>query len=46
MTRVHILAGAGIFLFTTMSRPALRPTQPSVQGIVGTLSPGSKVAAA
>jgi len=35
MTRVPFSAGAkkGYFLFTTMSRPALRPTQPCIQGV-------------
>jgi hypothetical protein len=30
--------GLGIFLFTTASRPALRPTQPPIQWIPGALS--------
>jgi len=35
-------AGAGIFLFATMFRPALELTQPPIQWIPGTLSPGAK----
>jgi hypothetical protein len=34
--------GLGIFLFTTMSRPALRSTQPSIQWVPGALSLGVK----
>jgi hypothetical protein len=30
--------GQGIFLFTTESRPALGPTQPSIQWVLGALS--------
>jgi len=30
----------GIFLFTTVSRPALGPTRPPIQGVPGTLSLG------
>jgi len=36
--------GLGIFLFTTVSRTALRPTQPPVQWVPGGSSPGGKVA--
>jgi hypothetical protein len=32
----------GIFLFTTASRPALRPTQPPIQWVPGVLSLGVK----
>jgi hypothetical protein len=31
-----------IFLFSTASRPALGPTQPSIQYVLGALSPGVK----
>jgi hypothetical protein len=34
--------GLGIFLFTTMSRTALGPTQPPIQGVPGALSLGVK----
>jgi hypothetical protein len=34
--------GLGIFLFTTVSRPALEPLQPPFQWITGTLSLGVK----
>jgi hypothetical protein len=34
--------GLGIFLFTTASRPALRPTQPPIQWVPGALSLGLK----
>jgi hypothetical protein len=39
-----ILAGAvmGFFLFTTLSRPVVRPTQPPIQGIMRTLIPEVK----
>jgi len=32
----------GIFLFTTMSRTALGPTQPPIQRVLGALSLGVK----
>jgi hypothetical protein len=35
-------AGAGNFLFDTVSTPALGPTQPPIQGIPGALSLGVK----
>jgi hypothetical protein len=39
--RVRFLAGARIFfLHFTASRPALRPTQSSIQLVLGSLSPG------
>jgi hypothetical protein len=31
-----------IFILTSVSRPALRPTQPPVQWVPGVLSPGDK----
>jgi hypothetical protein len=34
--------GMGIFLFTTVSRPALGPTQPPIQWVPGVLSLGVK----
>jgi hypothetical protein len=34
--------GLGIFLFSTMSRPVLRPTQPPIQWVQGFLSLGVK----
>jgi hypothetical protein len=34
--------GLGIFLFTTVSRMALGPTQPPIQGVPGVLSLGVK----
>jgi hypothetical protein len=34
--------GLGIFLFTTVSRMALRPTQPPIQWVPGALSLGLK----
>jgi hypothetical protein len=34
--------GLGIFLFVTVSRPALGPTQPPIQGVPGALSLGIK----
>jgi hypothetical protein len=44
MTRVQYLAGAimGFFLFATVSRLALGHTQPSIQWILGTLTPRVK----
>jgi len=35
-----------IFLFTTVSRPALGPTQPPVLCVIGVLFPGGKAAGA
>jgi len=32
----------GIFLFSTVSRPTLEPTQPPIQWVLGTCSPGLK----
>jgi hypothetical protein len=34
--------GLGVFLFTTASRMALRPTQPPIQWVPGALSLGIK----
>jgi hypothetical protein len=42
MIGVRIPAGAGNFLFTTASRPALGPTQPPFQWVPGALSLGVK----
>jgi len=39
---VRFPSGAGIFLFVTMSWPALGPTQPHIQWIPGGSFPGSK----
>jgi hypothetical protein len=39
---VRLLAGLGIFLFTIVSRPALKPTQPPIQWVLGALSLGIK----
>jgi len=38
--RAQFPAGAGIFLFTTVSRLALGPIQPLIQWIPGDVSPG------
>jgi hypothetical protein len=35
MTRVQLPGGAGIFLFSAMTRTALGPTQPPIQWVVG-----------
>jgi hypothetical protein len=40
--RVQFLAEAGTFLFFTVSRPALRPTQPPIQWVTGGLPSGVK----
>jgi hypothetical protein len=40
--RVRFPTGAGIFLFTTTSRPAPGPTQPPIQWVPGALSLGVK----
>jgi len=42
MTRVYFRVGAvmGLFLFTTTSRPALGPTQPLIQWVLGLLTWG------
>jgi hypothetical protein len=37
-SRVRLLRGLGIFLFTTASRPVLGPTQPPIQWVTGALS--------
>jgi hypothetical protein len=34
--------GLGIFFFSTVSRPALGPTQPPIQWVLGSFSPGLK----
>jgi len=36
------ITNIGIFLFTTVSRLALRPTQPPIQWVLGALSLGVK----
>jgi hypothetical protein len=41
-TRVRFPAGLGTFLFTTVSRTALGPTQPPIQWVPGALSVGIK----
>jgi hypothetical protein len=38
MTRVQYAVGKGIFLLFTTSRPALEPTQPPTQWVLGALS--------
>jgi hypothetical protein len=43
--RGSITGRVKIFLFSTASRPALRPTQPSIQWVLGAL-PGGKAARA
>jgi len=47
MTGVQFPAGAvmGFFLFATMSRLALGPTQPTIQWVLGVLSVGGSKAA-
>jgi hypothetical protein len=40
--RVRFPAGANFFLFSTASKPALRPTQHPIQWTFGALSPGGK----
>jgi len=44
MTGIHFMAGAGkgYFLFATMSRLALRPTQPPIEWVPWALSPRVK----
>jgi len=42
VSTVRFPAGAGNFLFTTVSRPALGPTQPPIQRVSGALSPEVK----
>jgi hypothetical protein len=37
-TGVRFPAGAGTFFFATVSRPAVRPTQPPIQSVPGALS--------
>jgi hypothetical protein len=39
---VQVPAEAGIFLFTTVTRPVLGPTQPPIQWVPGALSLGVK----
>jgi hypothetical protein len=41
-SRVQFLVGAGVFLFTTMSRMALEPTQLPIQGVQEAFSLGVK----
>jgi hypothetical protein len=35
-----------VFLFSMMSKPALGPTQPLIQWVLGAIAPGSKVVVA
>jgi len=43
MTGVQFPAESEIWLFeTALSRPALRPTQPAIHWVPGTLSPGRR----
>jgi hypothetical protein len=42
MTRVQLPAGVRLFLFFTMFRPALGPTQPHIKRVLGNLSSGVK----
>jgi hypothetical protein len=42
ITDLHLITGLGIFLFTTMSGPALGPTQPPIQWVPGALCLGVK----
>jgi len=44
MCLIYRSEGLGIFLFTTVSRTALGPTQPPVQWVPEVLSMGGKVA--
>jgi hypothetical protein len=42
MIGVNSQQGLGIFLFDTVSRPTLEPTQPPIQWVLGALSLGVK----